>query len=193
MRFAEVAPLIGALSFFPVSLQAQEHWGFDIRAGAALATTELGDADLKTGFGFEGTIMLRTMEHVFVYAGSDWHRFPSDESFAGTGIDFEETGYAFALLFEHPLRNGEMPAIQVRAGGTANHIEVEDGGDTIADSGHGLGWEAGVGMAVPVGGAWRLTPGIRYRMLSRDIELGSATTAVDLNFFAFEIGLSRLF
>ena len=194
MRCSYASSLLVALCLLPASLQAQERWGFDLRAGGAAATAELGDADLSIGFGFEGTLMVRTMEHLFVYAGWDWHAFSSDESFAGPDIDFEETGYAFGVLFEHPLKNGDLPAIQLRAGATVNHIEVEDDdGEILADSGHGVGWEVGAGLAVPFGDSWRLTPGFRFRTLSRDLEIGSTTTAVDLSYIAFEIGFSRLF
>ena len=35
----------------------------------------------------------------------------------------------------------------VRAGATYDHVELEsEGGDITADSGHGLGWEAGSGL-----------------------------------------------
>lgn len=194
MRFSRASALFSALLLLvPTALQAQERWAFDVRVGTGFATTELGDADLDRGFGFEGALMVRAMEHVFVYAGWDWHRFSSDQSFAGTDIDFEETGYAFGLLFEHPFGGDTGPAIRLRAGGTANHIEVEDGGDIIADSGHGLGFEVGAGVALPIQDRWRVTPGVRYRMLSRDIEIGSLSTPVDLNYVAVELGFSRLF
>lgn len=161
--------------------------------GATVATSDLGDADLDTGFGFEGTFMVRALEQVFVYAGWDWHRFPSGPSFAGNDVDFEESGYAFGLLFEHALSDDGGPAIQLRAGGTVNHIEFERGVSLTVDSGHGVGWEAGVGLAVPTVGEWRVTPGVRFRALSRDIDIETTTTAVDLNYFAFEVGVSRLF
>ncbi|MEQ9399612.1 MAG: outer membrane beta-barrel protein [Longimicrobiales bacterium] len=193
MRYIRAAALIGASLLLPATLQAQDRWGFDLRAGAAVPVSELSGGDFDTGFGFEGTLMVRTMEHVFVYGGWDWHRFTSEQSFAGSDVDFEETGYAFGLLFEHPLSVGGGTAIQVRAGATANHIEIEDGGDVVADSGHGLGWEAGAGLAVRIGGAWRATPGVRFRTTSRDIEFGATTTTVDLDYLAFEIGFSRLF
>lgn len=193
MRFS-YAPLVIALLVTPAVAQGQDRWGFDLRAGAALATADLGDADLDIGFGFEGTLMVRTMEHLFAYAGWDWHGFSADQSFAGTDIDFEETGYAFGLLFEHPLTDGVYPAIQLRAGGTASHIEVEDdAGAIIADSGHGVGWEAGAGLALSMGATWRITPGVRFRSLSRDLEIGTVTTPVDLRYVALEIGFSRLF
>src|SRR5687767_15147349 len=87
----------------PSTAQSQDRWVFEIRGGAALATENLNDAELGTGFGFEGTIAYRFQPHLAAYAGWDWHRFPADESFAGSSVDVEETGYAFGLAFEHPI------------------------------------------------------------------------------------------
>jgi hypothetical protein len=99
------------------------------------------------------------------------------------------------LRFEHPF-SGERggPAILVRVGGTYAHIEVEDAdGNPLVDSGHGVGWEVGVGAVLPFANAWRVTPGARYRALSRDLELGTVSMPVDLTFIALELALSRTF
>ena len=174
---------------------AQDRWQFDVRGGAAFATEDIGATDLGTGFGFEATVGYRLQPHLSLYAGWDWHRFPSDNSLAGADTDFEETGYAFGLLFEHPLGQSEAVALQVRAGGTYNHIEVENSvGDLIADSGHGLGYEGGMGLAVRRADRWRLTPGFRFRSVTRDLESsGGVTGSTDLRYLAVEVGFSRQF
>lgn len=172
---------------------AQDRWGFELRAGAALATQDLGDADLGTGFGFEGTAEFLVIERLAAYAGWDWHRFTANEGFAGPGVDIEETGYAFGLRFEQPLGGGASPFVRVRAGGTYNHIEIEEDEEITADSGHGVGWEAGAGLGFALGAGWRAIPGVRYRALSRSIELSDVTTEVDLTYLALEIGVSKRF
>lgn len=81
-----------------------------------------------------------------------------------------------------------------RAGGIYNHIEVEnEGGDITADSGHGLGWEIGAGLQVDLGSNWNLRPQVGYRSLSRDIEIGSNSIDVDLNYISLGVGISKLF
>jgi hypothetical protein len=93
----------------------------------------------------------------------------------------------------HPLGAASLDYF-VRAGGVYNHIEIEnESGDITADSGHGLGWQAGAGVAVPLGAKWRLMPGLRYQSLSRDIDVGPTTTDVDLTYIALEIGFHRTF
>jgi hypothetical protein len=174
------------------TINAQSRWRFEIRGGPAFATENLGGVSLGTGFGFEGTAGFRVQPHLSVYAGWDWHRFPSDA--AGAENDYEETGYAFGLLFEHPIGGSDALALQLRAGGTYNHIEIENtAGDLVTDSEHGLGWEGGAGLAIRLAGQWQLTPGLRFRSLSRDLVAGSVTTPADLRYVAVEVGFSKRF
>jgi outer membrane protein with beta-barrel domain len=182
------------MAVIPGTTSAQSRWAFEIRGGAAFATQDLADASLGTGFGFEGTIAYRFQPHLSAYAGWDWHRFPADASLAGADSDFDETGYAFGLLFEHPIGNSEALAIELRGGGTYNHMEVENSaGDLVTDTGHGLGYEAGAGLALRLNDAWRATPGVRFRSLSRDLEAGGVSTAADLRYVALEVGFSHRF
>ena len=71
------------------------------------------------------------------------------------------------------------------------HLELEQGDDRVSDSGHGFGWEAGAGLVVPVGRSWKITPGARYRSLSRDVDLEGASAPVDLRFLLFDVGVTR--
>ncbi len=179
----------------PGALRAQQRWAAEVQANAAFPLEDFGK-DLDTGFGLEGTVSFRFLPHLAVYAGWDWQHFPSSQSFAGTDMDFDETGYAFGMRWQHPF-SGEAhrgPALRLRAGGTYDHIEVENAdGDIVADSGHGFGWEAGAGVSVPVGASWRVTPAMRYRSLSRDVVIGNVTTGVDLRYATLGVGISRTF
>lgn len=166
----------------------------DLRGAVATPTSELGGADLGMGAGFGATIAWRLQPHLHVYGGWDWMRFAADDSFAGPEPDFEETGYTFGLRFEHPLRPESRTMYRLEAGGTYKHIEVEDeNGDNIADTDHGLGYELGAGLLVPLGEAWKLAPTLRYRSLSRDFTVGAVTTPAELRYVALEIGFSRRF
>jgi hypothetical protein len=182
-----------ALVALPSTATSQNRLRFELRAGAAIPTAKLGDASLGTGVGFEGTVGYRIQPHLWVYAGWDWHHFTANASFAGADSDFEETGYAFGLQFQHPVGSGSM-ALRLRAGGTLNHIEIENAaGDLVADSKHGLGWEAGAGLAWRLGNRWELAPGVRFRSLARDFTIGAVTTPVSLKYLAIDVGFSRSF
>jgi long-subunit fatty acid transport protein len=173
---------------------AQDRWSLEVRPGANFATKKLGDANLKTGYGIEGTVAYRFMPHLALYAGWSWNRFASsDQSFAGTNMDFEETGYTYGLQFVHPIGQSKINVL-ARAGGLANHIEVENSdGKIISDSGHGFGWQAEGGVSIPLGEKFRILPSIRYRSLSRDLKIVDRTTSVDLNCLSVGVGFSWVF
>ncbi|MEQ9592191.1 MAG: outer membrane beta-barrel protein [Cyclobacteriaceae bacterium] len=184
---AGTAVLLMLLSIFSFQTYAQNKWSFEVRPGVDFATKKLGGADLKTGFGFEGTFAYRFMPHLAVYAGWSWNRFGSDQS-----LDFEETGYTYGLQFIHPIGDSNIEFL-ARAGATSNHIEVEDGDQLIADTGHGFGFQLESGVVIPIGESWNLLPSIRYRSLSRDIDFGQTTTAVDLNYVSIGVGFAKTF
>src|SRR5688500_2312216 len=151
--------------------QEQQRYGAEARGGAAFPTQDLGDASLYNGGGAGFTIHYRFMPHVLLYAGGDWFLLKTDEPFRGADYDVVNTGWAFGLQFQHPVL--KSIGYWLRAGGTYQHIELEDDdGDIISDSGHELGWEAGGGVHIPLGGGFALTPGVRYRMLAVDFEEG---------------------
>lgn len=171
---------------------AQSRWSVEASGGAAFATSELGGTDLGTGFGFEVNGRYRFMPHLALYAGWDYHHFPTDGPVSGGDMDVEDTGYAFGMRFEHPMASSV--AGWIRVGGIANHIELENAAGTIvADSKHGLGWEAGAGLAIPIGERLSLTPGARYRSLSRDLDMGSSTAPVNLRYVSVGMGFAYLF
>lgn len=173
---------------------AQDRFSVQLRPGVSFATTELGNADLKTGFGFEVSAGYHFLEHIAAYAGWGWNRFSSDQSFAGADTDFEETGYIFGLQFTYPFQNDLPFGYFLKAGGIYNHIEVENkNGDIIADSGHGLGFQVETGLSFSPDESWRIIPGIKYQTLSRDIKLEGAVYKVDLNYLSVGVSLLKLF
>lgn len=192
--FVLFGTLAATLTLATGEAQAQARWSVDVRGGAAFPVQDFGVDELDIGVGFEGTIGYRVMPHLGIYAGWDWFHFEADRALTLLQVDVEETGYAFGLLFEHPLELLGSPSIWVRAGGTYNHIEIEnDAGDITADSGHGMGFEAGVGVALRMGEGWYLTPGARFRMLSEEFVVAGTPTDVDLSYVALEVGVSRRF
>ena len=177
------------LAFSSQFTVAQDRWSFELRPGVNFATKKLGDANLNTGFGAEGTFAYRFMPNLSVYAGWSWNKFGSDQKIDGSSLDFEETGYTYGLQYIYPLGNSNINLL-ARAGGMTNHIEAENDGDVIADSGHGFGWQVEGGLAIPLGEKWRLMPSVRYRSLSRDITIESAKTSVDLNYISVGLGIA---
>ncbi len=167
---------------------AQGRFSIELRPGVNFATQKLGQANLEMGYGIEGVIAYRFLEHLGVYAGWGWNHFGSDQQINGTNLDFEETGYTYGLQFIHPIGNSKVNLL-LRAGGLANHIEVEQGDDIVFDSGHGFGWQIEGGFAIPIGSHLSLMPSVRYRTLSRDLTIETVTTEVDLNYLSVGLGV----
>lgn len=172
---------------------AQDKWSLELRPGVDYATKDISDADLGLGLGAELTITYRIMPHLATYAGWSYNNFAVDQSFAGADASFEETGYTFGLQFIHPIGGSDISYL-IGAGGTYNHIEIENkDGDITIDSGHGLGWQAEVGIVIPLSDKFSLLPSVRYRSLSRDIEIENVSTSVQLDYFSVGVGLSWSF
>ena len=185
--------LITLVLFMTHAIMAQDRLSIELRIGPSFTTQDLGNSELNTGIGIEGIVDYRISDLVGAYVGWGWNHFSADESFAGNKSDFEETGYLFGLQLNQSLGDGPL-ALYARLGGIYNHIEVENNdGDIIADSGHGLGWRAGIGMDIHLGSNWHLKPGIKYQSLARDLEVESQTTDVKLNYLAPSIGISKRF
>lgn len=194
---SKIAPIL-SFTFLLLALAppaySQDRWEFEVRGGAAFPTVDAGSRPLDTGFGFEGIFHYRFLPHLAAYAGWDWMHFSGAQD--DVDVDLEETGYALGLRFEHPFRGETGPGLAywVRGGATVGHIELEnDTGDVTADSGHGVGWEAGAGVSVPVGGHARFRPGVRYRSLSRDLDVGAGDERVDLRYVTAEIAFAWRF
>ena len=184
------AVLLGA----PGEAHAQDRVRIEVVPGAVFSTETFADSDLGNGLGVGAHLSVPVLPHLAAYGGWNYHGFRAETSFAGPDVDVEETGYAFGVRFEHPMAGATSPALMLKAGGTYDHIEIENAaGDLIADSGHGFGWEAGAGVAFPLGDRWHITPGVRFRSLTRDIDVGAIRTPVTLRYVAAEIGFSRSF
>lgn len=191
-----ITALLTVLILTASSLTAQQNdsrFGFELNIGPAYATTQLVDADLGAGLGFEGVFHYRILKHTGVYLGWGWKHFGSGESFAGSDMDFEETGYIYGIQFKHPLTDRGLSYV-IRAGGTYNHVELENrDGEIISDTGHGPGWQLSAGIELPIGRSWTLIPTVKYNALNRDYESGEGNYNSSLNTLSAQIGFFKNF
>ena len=184
------------LIFLMLAMQhavAQDKWSVGLRGAYNIPTQDLADASLDNGFGFEGTIAYRFLPNLSINTGWGWNKFAADQSFAGADMEFEETGYMLGLQLIQPIAQSRISYL-LGAGGIYNHIEVENNdGDIIADSSHGLGWQADAGFSFLLGERLSLQPTVRYRALSREIEIENTTTELDLNYVSVGLGINLAF
>jgi opacity protein-like surface antigen len=173
---------------------AQGRWELEVRGQSAVSTQDASRDRHEYGWGFEGIVSYRFLPHLALYAGWDWTHFAAIDAIAGPNMELEETGYVLGLRFEHPFRAEGRTAYWLRAGATYNHLELENAdGELVADSGHGLGWEAAAGLALPIHRGWSVKPGLRYRAISRDLDVSGRTTTVDLEHISLEVGFAFRF
>ena len=181
------------LLIFSNQAMAQKNWSLSLRSGANFTTTKLGDSDLKTGYGFEGTIAYKFLPNLAIYTGWGWNKFDTDRLFTLSNIDIVETGYRAGLQITAPIGTSNVKYL-LAGGGVYNHLEVENAeGKMTDDSGHGYGWEAEGGIVIPLGNSFSLTPTVRYHALTRDLKNGNLPTEVNLNYVSAGLGLALLF
>lgn len=169
---------------------AQNEWTLDLKSGINIPTEEIEEAELKTGYGIEGTLSYEVTNYLSAYAGWGWSKFSSVRSFAGEDLDFEETGYTAGIRFNYPTTTSKV-TYMVGVGGLYNHIEIEDSaGEIIADSGHGFGTQVETGIIIMLGKHFQFIPYGRYRSLPGEFDLDHTITSIDLRYLTFGIGLS---
>ncbi|MEN3325174.1 outer membrane beta-barrel protein [Mariniflexile soesokkakense] len=180
-----------SILFLGSTLEAQNKWSAEFRPGINFPAEDFKGSNIETGFGFEVTVGYRFMEHLHTYLGWGNNTFSIEDS----NMDFEENGYTFGLQFIHPLWISEDLSYLFRLGAIYNHLKLEDvNGELIDDSGHGLGWQIETGLDYVIGSNWSLRPSLRYRSLSRDIDvIQNQTISMDLNYLSFGLGVSKSF
>ena len=170
--------------------RAQGKLNLTFRPSANFPVNDLGSTEIKSGGGFEVDFSYRFMNTLAAYAGWGWSSFSPKES-ENIVSHYEENGYCFGLYFIQPVSAGSKLNWHLTAGGVGHHIESEnEEGDIIYDTGHGLGWEVGAAISIPVSKRWQLVPGVRYHSLSRNMMNGTVQESIDLNYVSVGVGVS---
>jgi hypothetical protein len=182
--------LVGSV-LITVQGQGQGRWTLEFRPSLNFPTSKVANAKLNTGFGFDGMVSYRFMQHMSVYGGWGWSLFPQDKSESRIYSN-EETGYAFGLLFLRPLSNTEIRYF-LKGGPIYNHLEVESGDVTYSDSGHEWGWLIETGISLPFDYGISVNPGLRYRQLSGNIMREGHRLEFNLNYLSVGVGVAKTF
>lgn len=133
------------------------------------------------------------MPFTSIYGGWGYTHFNANESFAGTDIDFEQTGYILGLRFKKSI--GDSPlSYFVRCGLLYSHIETENNdGEIISDTGHGVGFQVAGGLEVALGKGWSLAPSLKFNSISGETELEGVSHQLDLRYVSARLGIVKRF
>jgi opacity protein-like surface antigen len=185
--------LVILVSATTLAQESEKRFGVEINGDVTFVSSDLAGASLNTGLGYEAILQYRFMPFTSVYGGWGYSHFNANESFAGSDVDFEQTGYILGLQFKHPIGNSPVSYF-VRAGMLYSHIETEDNdGDIISDTGHGVGWQAAAGIEVSLGKNWSLAPGLKYNWLAGETEFEGANYQLDHRYVSARIGIIKRF
>ena len=185
--------LVILISATTLAQENERRFGVEINGDVSFVSSDLAGASLNTGLGFEAILQYRFMPFTSVYGGWGYSHFNANESFAGSDVAFEQTGYILGLQFKHPVGNSPVSYF-VRAGALYCHIETENNsGDIISDTGHGIGWQAATGIEVALGRNWSLAPGLKYNWLSGETNFEGTNYQLDHRTVSARIGIVKRF
>lgn len=188
--------VMAAVLVLPSSAAAQQPWTLELRGGGAFPTVDIvGDLGTGNGIALEGSIAYHFVPYLAAYVASDMVRFSPENSFAGSDVDFEGTGYVAGLRYERAVIEAVPFDVWARGGVRYDHLKLEDAsGDAIAGTGREMGFEIGAGVSVRVAEGWLVTPGARYRAVTHDVQLSpSRTEEAELRHVVVDVGVSYRF
>ncbi len=166
----------------------------EVRVGAWIPTADLvgaqgfeGEASADVSFGVH--FMLRSGFISYV-AGFSEHRFGCTQVQCGEAVDFVSTAWDLGVRV-NLRRAGIVPWVSLGATAAVFDARV-DTGDAVVSEGSDLGWgyEAGVGVLVPLGGPFLVNPGVRYGR--GDVDFASRGT-LETRYIVADIGLVLAF
>lgn len=181
--------LATAILFISFTVNAQEKWTVEFRPGLNFPTGDVGDIDTKIGSGYELTGAYNILPHLAFYAGWGWNEFKGKDNQSTENFTLEEKGYTFGFQIKRKIGTSSLSYL-ARVGAVYNHIKLEDNMDVSADTGYGFGWQAALGVDFEFVPNLSLRPMLRYRSLSRDVEVANVSNELNLNYISFGIGLA---
>ena len=133
--------------------------------------------------------MLRSGLISYVVGFSE-HRFGCTQVQCGEAVDFVSTAWDLGVRVN--LRQaGIVPWVSLGASAALFAAHVETGNDVATEgSDRGWGYEAGVGVLVPLGGPFLVNPGVRYGRSDADF---AARGTLETRYIVADVGLVLAF
>ena len=181
--------LVILILFISITVKAQEKWSVEFRPGLSFPVSDMENIDAKIGFGFEFTGAYKLMPHLAIYAGWGWNEFKGENKASSEDVVFQESGYTFGFQIIRPIGTSSFSYVG-SAGAVYNHIELENQLGETSDSGYGFGWQLALGVDYEFATNLSLRPMLRYRSLSRDLQIENVASNLKLTYISFGIGLA---
>lgn len=166
----------------------------EVRGSYAIPSGDWNEDELfESGFGAGATVTAMFAPRMGVYAGWERFQFAIDEEQLGVdgaegdGID---QGFRAGLASFLPIGADSSLAITAELGAIYNTFEISasDGNNSAGiESDASVGFEAGVGLAVPIATRLQVTPSVRVRW--HDVEFDDFEGSDTVQYFALGVGL----
>lgn len=183
-----VALLVSALG-----LNAQDHGplSVEVRGAYSLPIGDFGDDAIQgaeSDFGFGGDLFLHLTDGFSVYGGWAQDRF--DCAVCADDGSYEIAGFEAGAKVRFARDRGAVP--WARAGLVASKTTLEDG-EVEAESDRKLGFQAAIGLDLPLGDHFALVPALRFQSIGNDFEIDGDDLPIfdgdNVNFFSVDVGL----
>lgn len=172
-----------------VHMNAQERWFVELRPSVNIPTHEVDGRSLATGPGMEVGIAYLYTPQWGVQFGMGYGQF---NTFGTAGQYYVEQGASLGLRFFQPLI-GRVYGV-LGAGSVYHQLFIKEGnGQELARTDLGFGWQAEGGIALVFDERWSVSPTIRYRSLSREINEGDVTDRIDLDHISIALAFGLWF
>lgn len=180
--------LVAAFSF-PMSAEAQGI-ALELRGGLNLPMGDFSDesgVEAESEAGFAADLIIPLGEKLSLYAGFGRELFGCASCQGDDGLN--TTGMEAGVKFFLP--SGQLPVLPwVRGGATFHKAEFTVGG-LEGESDWGLGYQASLGMDIPLGEVLSFSPALRYQAYTADFDpLGLDFLEVDqdISFLSLDFG-----
>lgn len=164
---------VQAQGILPFSLEA--------RGGLAFPTGDFPGGEAENGVGFGVNATFNFLPGVAVYGGWDRATFGAGDGVLGGGdAEYVDQGFAVGGKLSLPLAMMGMSP-WVKAGALIRELDLEgdDGASLFLGDGPGrsTGFEAGLGVDIPLGLVLSFTPGVTYRTYKPDFGNNDASVS----------------
>lgn len=161
----------------PASAQLRRPVALEIRGNAAIPTADL-HGEAETGYGFSARAMVDVVPGFGVYGGYSrtWFGVSDDDDTSDDIGDLIDSGWTVGGRVSLPVMTSVSPYLS--AGAVFHEIQEEDvDGDPSSD----IGFEAELGVSLPLGTNLAVTPAVNYRQYEQsDLQISYFNAGVGL-------------